>query len=1510
MADKYQILIAVEGSNASADKALKDTGNLIDSTERKATKLSNSMKLAGEGFTKTGKSLTIGLTVPLTAAAVAVTKFSLDLNSGLANVSTLIPQSGERILELKENVKDLSIETGKSFEDLTGGLYQVISAFGDSDETFARLTITSKAAKAGLSSTTEALKLISAVTKAYGDTSAKAQRKVSDLGFTAVRLGETSFPELASAITQATDTANRLGVSQEELFNTYATLTGVTGNAAIVTTQFRSAMVSLENPSEELSKMYIKLGVDSGKAFIAQYGLAGAMEQVKNYAEENDLSLKDLIRRVEGMTFASSIGGSMAETYATKMIGMKDAVGATNEAFLKQTQGINKSGFSMEQTKQRIAVLGSEFGDTLVPILDDATKKAFGLVESFGEMSTESRQTAIEVGIFAASIGPALLMIGKLTKALGVLVANPIALAITGVALLTAGLVLLVRDTRRKQLAEITEEFKNLTDAVEGGAESVEGLVMALHAGSIGNFTDVADQVYDLSKSFKTTEDTVLRIGLASKDLSTEYKNQLQKIKDQRDEQFEQLHQSYKYSGSHADILLSMIMQEASLTNQINLNNKLNESTDESKSKYELLTETMKTELKALDSIYVSIGLTEREHVEMKLALREAAVKAAQDEAQIDKQANEERSKFIADQQTQIEGYHRNLANLQKTEEERLQTSKDSVDQEKKNAETRERLSDELLGYYEKEIKRIEKERQVYIDAKADQAQIDAWYAQEITALNNEIAENSKRTNEKITSDHKTKKEERQRASEELANVEHAIFEAKLSDSELYMHRLEEERDHNIQIGMDVEKAEAWLQFQLNAYRDESAKKEKERQKDLAQTKKENRQKELENEKKAMEIDKKEQDDFYQWLSKVQVESLNNSIDLLETYLSKSESIIQNLTDEYKKAEQERLSVIEEAKAEAYDLVKKDYENQLELMEELDEANKDMFESMVDSALDSISRISETMSNYYQEQIDSIDTVISAQESLLDRVNEEFDDIIDSYQETSDAAEDLYNDLVNEAFQATESLIEDAVDLRDTRIALAEDTRDELIDASESTKDSLIEDAEDVRDASIQASKDTLKQQLSDLNSEADARSQTLLAQLGFVDSGVNPDKAAYEERLRAAGIEAKTREEITAEIISYLEEQGATEEQIQETRLKLLQKNSLTEEDILNTKLSHIEDLYDQEVISESSMLEQKIALVELYNADEVTKADELASAKIQIRQDLETELAVIEEERATKEQEYRDAQLIAEGIFNDTFLSEKETFIQNQLTQQENFINDYVTAEATAQQNLLDDLTTYQNNYSTTVNTWHDQLMADNQAFLDMNTQALTDHQRYTLEIIAGLNNQRANFMIGGLEHLDTLKNQKAKPEERAEAWNWLSGFFGSLGNIGDAIIEGGENINAATERASGNDASTSESTKLWADYSYAERLTWNKNNPGQPHPAATGMNNFMVPPGYDDDNYKIGVRSGERVTVKTPMQAEGGGSNTFNLMIDSDVLGRIITKMSNNGDFQINPKVVVEM
>lgn len=327
----------------------------------------------------------------LAAVGVAGLIASVDINKGMANVASLMPGNSARVKELKGEIQSLAIETGKGTGDMADGLYMVISAFGDTADTVKILETNAKAATAGLATTTDSINLTSAVTKAYGDTSAAAVSKAADLALMTVRLGQTTFPELAASIGAVTPLTKGLGVSQEELFATMATLTGVTGGAAEVSTQLRGAMQSLMAPTTDAAAAMKAAGYESGEALIKERGMAGALQFLADAAAETGKPLQSMVSSIEGQVAVMALTGPQAADYAKKLAEMGNAAGATNDAFWEQTQGINALGFAFDQAKAvgQVALqkIGDVLGNVLKPALQPIIEGARALVENWDELT-------------------------------------------------------------------------------------------------------------------------------------------------------------------------------------------------------------------------------------------------------------------------------------------------------------------------------------------------------------------------------------------------------------------------------------------------------------------------------------------------------------------------------------------------------------------------------------------------------------------------------------------------------------------------------------------------------------------------------------------------------------------------------------------------------------------------------------------------------------------------------------------------------------------------------------------------------------------------------------------------------------------------------------------------------------------------------------------------------------------------------------------------------------------
>ena len=366
-----------------------------------------------------------------TTAAVAFGKTSLDaaakFETGMSNVATLLDGDtatvNKRIAEMGDGIMDIAKKTGLATDDLSNGMYQIVSALGDSKDATSQLEVAAKAAKAGGATTVDAINLLSAVTKGYGDTSGEAWSKASDLAFQTVKLGQTSFPELAANMGKVVPIASALNISQEELFGSFATLTGVTGSTAEVSTQLKSVFSGLMTPSTALSAKIGELGYESANAMLDQLGLIGTLDKLSAACGDDKQAVAKLFSSVEAQTAVLALAGSQTENWVQKTEAMAGVADATSKAFDKSTDNLQGKLDKMKQVFETFKICVGNIlipivtnivdkaipkiekaFDTLMPILSDVYTSAKPVIEAFGNAIPGALQIAGDImsGVFNA----------------------------------------------------------------------------------------------------------------------------------------------------------------------------------------------------------------------------------------------------------------------------------------------------------------------------------------------------------------------------------------------------------------------------------------------------------------------------------------------------------------------------------------------------------------------------------------------------------------------------------------------------------------------------------------------------------------------------------------------------------------------------------------------------------------------------------------------------------------------------------------------------------------------------------------------------------------------------------------------------------------------------------------------------------------------------------------------------------------------------------------------------
>lgn len=373
------------------------------------------------GGLKLGMAAVGTVAVATTAAVVKLgadaVKAAATYEQQMANVASLLDGTTEeiskRVSQLSDDVIKVSNDTGVSTDELSDGLYKIISAVGDSEDAITQMELAAKVAKAGGAETTQAIDLLTAVTKGYNDTSGEAFQKAADLAFMTDKLGQTSVPELAGAIGKVIPLSAALGVEQEELFGSFAALTGVTGNTAEVSTQMKAVMSGLMQPTKQMTSALESLGYANSNAALESLGFDGMLKALKTEMGDDVQATAKLFSSVEAQTAILALAGAQSEDLTEKTKAMYEATGAADAAFATRTD-------TLEYTIEVIKNLGKNFvlniGRKILPVVKSVAEKLLPAIETgldsimplFDSLYTAASPFINMIGDFIAAILPTL----------------------------------------------------------------------------------------------------------------------------------------------------------------------------------------------------------------------------------------------------------------------------------------------------------------------------------------------------------------------------------------------------------------------------------------------------------------------------------------------------------------------------------------------------------------------------------------------------------------------------------------------------------------------------------------------------------------------------------------------------------------------------------------------------------------------------------------------------------------------------------------------------------------------------------------------------------------------------------------------------------------------------------------------------------------------------------------------------------------------------------------------
>ncbi len=424
MATLSTLAVRITGNTASLGKALAKAEGRLKKFKDKGGK-------AFKAFGQAAKLGAAGGVAAIAGIGVAGIKSAIDFENSLKDVNTLINKDGAGFDQLSDDVLAFSKKMGVSTTKVIPALYTAISSGVPPDNVFEFMESSAKAAIGGSADLQDVIAATTAVVKGYNLSMDEAGH-VQDLFQKTVALGVTTVPELAKNIGKVVPLAAALGVNFTEVSGTMATLTGVTGNTAEVSTQLRATYQALLKPTKQMAgavevvannleaqgKLVDGPLVDSYRnqlnymdELFAQYSLHDSKTKKGAAAYKVlDEAIKDQSKSLQAA--AAALGPAIVES-----VGFEEALTLLSDTAGGNTDTLGKMFGSVEAVGAVLALTGPQ-AETWNDKLGEMSNATGGVDTAFQEMETSTSRVIekFKVGLMTELTKLSLKALPLLTK--------------------------------------------------------------------------------------------------------------------------------------------------------------------------------------------------------------------------------------------------------------------------------------------------------------------------------------------------------------------------------------------------------------------------------------------------------------------------------------------------------------------------------------------------------------------------------------------------------------------------------------------------------------------------------------------------------------------------------------------------------------------------------------------------------------------------------------------------------------------------------------------------------------------------------------------------------------------------------------------------------------------------------------------------------------------------------------------------------------------------------------
>lgn len=427
-----------------------DTSNFTSNLDRASSAFNtftNSAKgklgAIGDYFEKVGSSMNKKLTVPIMAGLGASVKTFTTFDDSMRKVAATsgiaADSSSKAYMQMRKQAQDLGASTRYSASEVAEGMNYMAMAGWSAEQTMAGIPAVLDLAAASGENLGTTSDIVTDAMTAFG-MQAEQAGEFADILAAASSNANTNVSMMGDTFKYVAPVAGSLGFNAKDT----AIAIGLMANSGIKGSQagtaLRAGLVNLVNPSEAAQKAMDTLGISvtdsEGNMKSFRTIMGDLREKMGGLSETQKASAAATIFGKEAMSGWLAIINSSDKDFNKLTNAIDNSQGSTKRMVNTMEGGI---GGAFRNLKSAIEGLGIAIGERLAPYIEKAAKYITDLAQKFKALSPAQQDTIIKIALVVAAIGPLLIAISKVFKAIKTVItvvqflANPFGIAVVAI---------------------------------------------------------------------------------------------------------------------------------------------------------------------------------------------------------------------------------------------------------------------------------------------------------------------------------------------------------------------------------------------------------------------------------------------------------------------------------------------------------------------------------------------------------------------------------------------------------------------------------------------------------------------------------------------------------------------------------------------------------------------------------------------------------------------------------------------------------------------------------------------------------------------------------------------------------------------------------------------------------------------------------------------------------------------------------------------------------------------